>query len=561
MLSLFDQYGNCINASNLLYGKNTTTSVIHLTKEYISSNKNCYNPEDESFNDNAIQVFALLRAEYDMNVGDTKYDHFSQLRGKLVIDLNKFTLYSRDSGVMIFAYAKPWGDYITSSEIVFKNGDIVTKGSKSKLLAYRGEYNTSDGKKFIFRYEDITFRVEGSTGGFMAKYEGVKASVTDQIKMRSEVYFKNCVIDITKATAENILLFDLGDKYTSTNVTLDGVTIISGNGAFTLSGKTDEASTGVLRSIGNAVTLVLPNGVEAPTDDVYAFVKVSDDGENVTYKLQPKAFVGYKIKTSVTLYSNFVYNIYIPEANFNKAMINGVDAIAALVEIDGVNYYHVAVNIPAPESLDDIKLTVKLNSGSTTVDANWTLNVLKYAKSVIGGEYTDTVKTLMKDMLVYASAAHTYFDNELDSTKAAEVALLTEGYTKDMPTGEAKKPADKTYFTDVAVYLGEVPSFRFYLAEGYTAESFTFTVGGNAVDVKEEDGYVEIVMYAYRMLDDVTFTVNGTEATESYNLYSYYSFVTDPANTESSAKLVAIVEGLMKYSVSAKAYRDSVVNK
>ena len=554
---LFDQYGNCINASNLLYGNTTETSIIHITKEYIKGNGTLYNAEDGTFGDGAIQAFILMRCDYDLQ-SENKYDHFSQIRGTVTIDLNGFTLNARDDKVTVLAYAKAWGGILTTTEMVFKNGSIVTVGRP--LLAYRGEFDTADGKKFIFRYEDINFKVEGPTANFLALYNGVNTEkVTEQIKMSSEVYFKNCVIDITKATAENILLFNLGDEYTSTNVTLDGVTIISGNGAFSLSGKTNEASTGVLKCSGNGVTLVLPNGVEAPVDDVYAFVKVSEDGENVTYTLQPKAFVGYKIKTSVTLYSNFVYNIYIPEANFNKAMINGVDAIAALVEIDGVNYYHVAVNIPAPESLDDIKLTVKLNSGSTTVDANWTLNVLKYAKSVIGGEYTDTVKTLMKDMLVYAAAAHTYFNNELDSTKAAEVALLTEGYTKDMPTGEAKKPTDTTYFTDVAVYLGEVPSFRFYLAEGYTAESFTFTVGGNAVDVKEENGYVEIVMYAYRMLDDVTFTVNGTEVTESYNLYSYYEYVTDPANTESSAKLVAIVEGLMKYSVSAAAYRDSVI--
>ena len=553
---LFDQYGNCINASNLLYGNNTTTSIIHITKEYIKGNGTLYNAEDGTFGDGAIQAFILMRCDYDMQ-SENKYDHFSQIRGTVTIDLNGFTLNARDDKVTVLAYAKAWGDLITTSEMVFKNGSIVTVGRP--LLAYRGEFNSADGKKFIFRYEDINFKVEGSTANFLASYDGVRDVVTEQIKMTSEVYFKNCVIDLTKATAGNILLFDLGDEYTSTNVTLDGVTIISGNGAFSLSGKTNEASTGVLKCSGNGVTLVLPNGVEAPTDDVYAFVKVSADGENATYKLQPKAFVGYKIKTSVTLYSNIVYNVYIPEANFNKAMINGVDANATLVEIDGVNYYHVAINLPVAESLDDISLKVTLNSGDTTVDANWTLSVLKYAKSVVNGSYDDTTKTLMKDMLVYAAAAHTYFDNELDSAKAAEVALLTEGYTKDAPTGDAKKPTDTTYFTDVAVYVGEVPSFRFYLAEGYTADDFTFKVGNRNATAIAGEGYVEIVMYAYMMLDDVTFTVNGTEVTESYNLYSYYEYVTDPANTESSAELVAIVKGLMKYSASAADYRKAVI--
>ena len=166
----------------------------------------------------------------------------------------------------------------------------------------------------------------------------------------------------------------------------------------------------------------------------------------------------------------------------------------------------------------------------------------------------------MKDMLVYASAAHTYFKNtEAVAEKLAEIKTLLGDYAAEMPTGEAKQPTDKTYFTDVAVYLGEVPSFRFYLASGYTAADFSFKVGNRTVEAKaSEDGkYVEIVMYAYMMLDDVTFTVKTTGATGTYNLYSYYEY----AKTTNDADLVAIVEALAKYSVSAKAYRTSVIGK
>ena len=66
---------------------------------------------------------------------------------------------------------------------------------------------------------------------------------------------------------------------------------------------------------------------------------------------------------------------------------------------------------------------------------------------------------------------------------------------------------------------------------------------------------VEAVMYM--MLDDVTFTVKTTGATGTYNLYSYYEY----AKTLNNANLTAVVEALMKYSVSANNYRTSVVNK
>ena len=285
------------------------------------------------------------------------------------------------------------------------------------------------------------------------------------------------------------------------------------------------------------------------------FVQDSVNGDNVNYTLYPKVMVGYKIKTSVTLWSNFVYNVYIPKANAYSFNVNGQTEAYDEVEIDGIIYYQVKVALPAGEALGDISVAVKLNSGSTTVDASWTLNVLDYTKAVLDGDFDEVTKTLMKDMLVYASAAYTYFGNELDEDKTTELEALTKDYGKEMPTGEAKKPTDKTYFTDVSVYLGDVPSFRFTLAEGYTADDFTFKVGERSVTASVVDGKVEIVMYAYMMLDDVTFTVNATGVTETYNLYEYYEF----AKAENDTNLIAIVEALMKYSVSAKDYRNSVI--
>ena len=71
----------------------------------------------------------------------------------------------------------------------------------------------------------------------------------------------------------------------------------------------------------------------------------------------------------------------------------------------------------------------------------------------------------------------------------------------------------------------------------------------------ENGDYLEITMYAYMMLDDVTYTVKGTGVTETYNLYSYHAYATSTGNVN----LVAVVEALMNYSVSAKAYRDAVI--
>ena len=133
----------------------------------------------------------------------------------------------------------------------------------------------------------------------------------------------------------------------------------------------------------NGFTLVLPEAASAPSaDNVYVtedgiecvFVKASDS----TYKLYPKVLVDYQIKTSVTLWSNLVYNVYIPKANAEGFTVDGIVPEYREVTIDDVEYYHVAINMPVYESLNDMTLKVALKSGEATVNAKWTLNILNY---------------------------------------------------------------------------------------------------------------------------------------------------------------------------------------
>ena len=561
---VFDENGNCLGAFNSLldcsdpYNNN---GALHKAKSYMSANT----WDGTSFGDNPKSATILLRRDYKF-ASNENYDNIAQIQGVLTIDLNGFKLSAADNRVMFPSSIKPWsvnGDYpIYSTEIELINGtvEVVNKAIINYEPWMANDIDVS-GKKFIYRFENVNINVVGNTDNAIVSYS--VHSGTPTAIGNPELVFNNCTFNLERAV-DGVNLFNLGNGLTHCNITVTGGEIIAGTNSFNMYAKNEATTSSIVFDKfdnGKYITITVPTNVNVTTDTYKSvdgvecvFIKASENNGYVNYSLYPRVMLGYKIKTSITLWSNFVYNIYIPEANFNKAIVNGADAVATLVEIDGVNYYHVSVNIPAPESLDDIKLTVRLNSGSATVDANWTLNVLNYTKSVINGSYDDTTKTLMKDMLVYASAAHTYFENELDSVKAAEVALLTDGYTKEMPTGEAKKPTEKTYFTDVMVNLDKIPSFRFTLASGYTAEDFTFKVGNRNATVIAGDGYVEVVMYAYMMLDDVTFTVKETGVTESYNLYAYYEY----AKTLNNANLTAIVEALMKYSVSAKAYRESV---
>ncbi|MBE6536381.1 MAG: sialate O-acetylesterase [Ruminococcaceae bacterium] len=515
-------------------------------------------------NDNNGNFNILMRRDAPQNTGGG----VGGFKGSITLDLGGYTINDENAQYIFDAWIWANATEQTMGTFTVKNGSIAKNGPDALFCVnYGDEVYANVTYKFIF--ENVKFTFYNKTNGLFVTWEnGMGKATANQI---ADITFNNCIFDLANSEDGTVpfCLTMSGGTGTIFNVTVNGGTIIADkaityneivvkdNNEYVVFGKNSE---------GKYTTLSIPKDAAAPDmNNVWTtadgiecvFVKVSENDGYVNYSLYPKAMVGYKIKTSVTLWSNFVYNIYIPKANVNSFTINGVAMNYEEVELDGVTYYHVAVNLPAGETLSDIKVCVKLNSGNTTVDANWTLNVLNYTKSILAGEYDNVTKTLMKDMLVYASAAHTYFENtEAVSAKLSEIATLLEGYAKEMPTGEAKQPTGTTYFKEVTVNLDKVPSFIFTLADGYTADDFTFKVGSRPATVIAGDGYVEIVMYAYMMLDDVTFTVKGTDVTESYNLYAYYDY----AKTLNNANLTAIVEALMKYSVSAKAYRESVIN-
>lgn len=473
------------------------------------------------------------------------------------------------------------------TEITIKNGTLKANFYKDNtttaippIICFTNHTeNSGEADEFIFILDGITIDVTSGRNIVSSFEDGAG-------KTKNQVYLKDCTI-LRGTQTNSITLFALNDSSLHNDIeifinggkleanSLKNLTFASyssNNADKLVFGRGEKDGRYLTVTAGKNSPITAINGSWNTAEKIECvFIKGSENGENVNYTLYPAVMVGYKIKTSVTLWSNLVYNVYIPTSGVKEFTVNGKSAAYTTEVIDDVEYFCIAVNLPAGETLSDIKVCVTLNSGDTTVDANWTLNTLKYAKSVINGSFDDVTKALMKDMLAYASMAHTYFKNtENAADKLTEAAAILDGYSKQLPKGDVKKPTDKTYFTDVAIYLGAVPSFRFYLAENYTADDFTFNVEGRgvaAVSGNDNDGkgdYLEVVMYAYMMLEDVSYTVNGIEVTESYNLYAYYAHVSEllasnPDNAE-YANAKALTEALMKYSVSAKDYRDSVIN-
>ena len=255
-------------------------------------------------------------------------------------------------------------------------------------------------------------------------------------------------------------------------------------------------------------------------------------------------------KASLTMHSNFVYNIYVPKADFiTKISVGGVvyDVNAlATKEIDGVLYLHIEREIAVGSAADSFVLIVE----SDVQQQRWTLDVISYAKTIVDGNYTATEKTLAKDILAYVRATYVYTAGaNTDATVKAINAIIGAGYSVEPTVGEANESTEG--LLGAGLYLGDKPAF--YFQTEYDPAAYTFTVNGAKVntEVTTVNGKTAILVYtyAYAITDTVTYTVEGTDIVGEYNLAAYLAF----AGTQGDA-LTNLVKALWQYSDAAKAY-------
>lgn len=309
----------------------------------------------------------------------------------------------------------------------------------------------------------------------------------------------------------------------------------------------------------------------ATIEDGTVFYKLTDgNGTTVSgrysYRLIDTALaelMTIKPLSNVTLYSDFLYNVYVPAvSSINAIELDGVSYtdLNALEkkEIDGAIYYVVSCLVSLDEAAEDfsLRLTATLSDG-TAKRGTWTLSVVSHLEDVtcLDGASTVTV-ALAKDALAYIRAAYEYAD--IDAADVERInTIIGENYNEtsapDTTVGAAED-TDGLYSASIA--LGGAPAFIFYVAEGYDASDFTFTADGRVLDTEEltdSEGkaYVRVAMYAFLMVESIEYTVEGTDISGSYNIKAYYEF----AKTLKNSELTTLVERLWKYAESAKAYK------
>ncbi len=549
--SLYNMYGTYPNVMN---------AAIDLTKISLASP--------------ASEVVILLIRDYE---GTSFPSNLSSIATTVTVDLNGYSL-----GAFESLGNTSTGGAASNGTINFINGKILLKRHPGLYIASGTTYNVDSSKTLNVNFENvyIGFAAGANAPALLGRIASTTAAIAD-----FNLKYSNCTIDMVTNRSSNSSLM-LGKWSPDSGTDRSKVTVDFINCNFIGLNESDfvartTAGQDVIRysktDNNHYATLTLPKDATAPTGTYSIgngnakFVKISETETTIVYALTPVevSSITFTPKTSITLGSELVYNVYVPVSDILKSFtVDGKTyANAKIVTLDdGNQYYHIAVPMVASEAARNVVLKATITVDGKDYNGTWTMSIPKYSKKVIVSDANSTEKTLVKDVLAYIKAAYIYFDADNKTEVVNVIDEILGDYNNTFAKVEGNTDADDGLY-GVVIVLEEKPAIRFILPAGATADNYTFksgnttlkyTVGTTTVDEKTYY-YAEVSLYAYQLINEITYT-NGTES-GCYHINSYYDFVTTDSELENDANLINLVEKLYNYCKSAEAYRASVTNK
>ena len=573
---IFDSNNKLVKKSNIFYGAASSSSAIHLAKEFLKTNKwveqadGSYIYEGETAGSAPVGCTIVLTRNYAMTSDET-FSNLAQIQGTLTIDLAGYTFSAYESTSIFPTSLKKWtasGDAeIFPSEIRVINGSINVYNNA--IIKYSLNSN-GPGKEFNFTFENVKIYAKGTAANPIVEHPSANSTVYS-----TAITLVDCTLDITGSKASGVNLFNLGNNSTNTNVTVIGGNIIVGNKAYTVS--TKASGSGALSFVKNAkgiyTSVSVTVGTAIPDADAFSsalcFVKIAENSETTVYTLIDASAKNYAPKMSITLETQLKINVYIPAESTLKFTFDGIIYEKTEIKsVDGVDYYVVSVSLPASSAAKEIKLVSTVQVGDSTANATFTFSVPKYAEKVLKGtSVTEIEKTLAKDVLAYVQSAYNYFTEFNTAEEIARVnALVNEllviggDYSGEIKGFEAS--IDNTDLVSrITLNLGDKPTVRFYVNE----DGIEFLANGKRLNTKEGKDetygdYVELDVYAYALFEVITYT-KGEESGE-YHITSYLDkTMADDSlqNEESFEDLLNLIACFIKYTESAAEYRRAVI--
>ena len=283
------------------------------------------------------------------------------------------------------------------------------------------------------------------------------------------------------------------------------------------------------------------------------------------------------LKANLSLYSDFLVNLYIPVEYAEYIKVNGADITANAVTLGEKNFVKATVAKNAKEASSDAVFEITIAEAGYTVTKTVTLSIADYAAQILAGEqFADTDKALMYYMLNYAAEAAKYLggaaDEELEALVAANAKWNVVTVEKTFENAIANIGLD-AIFASSGITLGEAPAFTFTPNGKFTGTVTvtygdgnvrTFTVPADSTAKLTVEG-----MKIYNFCTNLTVTAVGTVAgmegeqtiVGTINLDTYAKYHTEnAANAESataaeSAEALDLINALYDYVKVAEQYK------
>ena len=281
-------------------------------------------------------------------------------------------------------------------------------------------------------------------------------------------------------------------------------------------------------------------------------------------------------KTNLSLYSDFLVNLYIPAelAQYITA-VNGKALAGDTVTIGEASFYKVTASKNANEASTDAIFEIAITEGEYTATKTVKVNIVDYASKIMAGEYDEKTKAVIYYMLEYAYEAENYL-NGVASDKLVELInnLIPSAPSYAAQTYDAaiENVGLDSIFNSVSVALGETPAFVF-APNGKFAGKVTVAYGAYVREYNiPADSTAKIViedMKIYNFAKTLTITATGTIAgvegeqtvIGSFNLDTYAKYHTENAANASSATAAEsaaaldLIQALYAYVKAAEAYK------
>ena len=247
---------------------------------------------------------------------------------------------------------------------------------------------------------------------------------------------------------------------------------------------------------------------------------------------------------NLTLYSDFTINFFANSDKIKEVQLNG-NTLSGEAYGDSTKY--TIPDIAPYSAANDLSFTVIIENNGITYKVPLAYSILKYANTVIAGNYTDADKQLVSAVMAYIVSAYEYTDNTAPEFSGVEYSSAE--------IGEAEAFSHEA-ISSVQLSLGSGVKVRFNLKSDYYGK---LIVGDTVYEIdKDAPGtvgavnYVTVNLRAYELYNN-GIEVSDASGTSVYTLANYVEF----ANNYGDAKLTALIDALVDYSYYASESKNS----